>query len=220
MRNAPRVVGTRPRSDSAARSPAVDACAGSRQRCAMSSTAAGSAGAAATRGRPHAVRLRSARRHSAAAALTRSAGAARAPRRQLGGAAHHLRAVRALRHAAPRRRGRHRPVPSAFASAATRPATARCVAGARRGAAASLAAARSCAAALRSRRLRVAAACGTDALPLPTRSEAREAGVAGRARCRMLFLGDSITEAFRGTQFGETYDELKPRRKARAPPLR
>jgi GDSL-like Lipase/Acylhydrolase family len=43
--------------------------------------------------------------------------------------------------------------------------------------------------------------------------EAREAGVAGRARCRVLFLGDSITEAFRGTQFGETYDELKPRRK-------
>jgi len=41
--------------------------------------------------------------------------------------------------------------------------------------------------------------------------------VAGRARCRMLFLGDSITEAFRGTQFGETYDELKPRRKARTP---
>jgi hypothetical protein len=36
--------------------------------------------------------------------------------------------------------------------------------------------------------------------------------VAGRARCRLLFLGDSITEAFRGTQFGETYDELKPRR--------
>jgi lysophospholipase L1-like esterase len=45
--------------------------------------------------------------------------------------------------------------------------------------------------------------------------EAREAGVAGRARCKLLFLGDSITEAFRGTQFGETYDELKPRRKAR-----
>ena len=43
--------------------------------------------------------------------------------------------------------------------------------------------------------------------------EAREAGVSGRARCRVLFLGDSITEACRGTQYGETYDELKPRRK-------
>ena len=52
---------------------------------------------------------------------------------------------------------------------------------------------------------------------IPVRLEAREAGVAGHARCRMLFLGDSITEAFRGTQFGETYDELKPRRKARTP---
>jgi|APGre2960657444_1045066.scaffolds.fasta_scaffold04145_6 lysophospholipase L1-like esterase len=43
--------------------------------------------------------------------------------------------------------------------------------------------------------------------------EARESGIAGRARCRVLFLGDSITEAMRGTQYGEQYDELKPRRK-------
>ena len=42
--------------------------------------------------------------------------------------------------------------------------------------------------------------------------EAKEAGVAGRPRCRTLFLGDSITEAMRGTQFGETYDELVTRR--------
>mmetsp|Transcript_25618 Transcript_25618/g.84344 ORF Transcript_25618/g.84344 Transcript_25618/m.84344 type:complete len:454 (-) Transcript_25618:139-1500(-) len=42
--------------------------------------------------------------------------------------------------------------------------------------------------------------------------EAREAGVAGRPRCRVLFLGDSITEAMRGTQFGEAYDELSQRK--------
>ena len=42
--------------------------------------------------------------------------------------------------------------------------------------------------------------------------EAREAGTAGRPRCRTLFLGDSITEAMRGTQFGEAYDELAARR--------
>jgi len=43
--------------------------------------------------------------------------------------------------------------------------------------------------------------------------EAKEAGVLGRSRCRVLFLGDSITEAMRGTQFAETYDELKPRQR-------
>jgi len=43
--------------------------------------------------------------------------------------------------------------------------------------------------------------------------EAREAGVAGRQRCRVLFLGDSITEAMRGTQFGEHYEELRSRRR-------
>nr|AML79330.1 putative LOV domain-containing protein [Dolichomastix tenuilepis] len=42
--------------------------------------------------------------------------------------------------------------------------------------------------------------------------EARESGVAGRPRTRVLFLGDSITEAMRGTQFGEAYDELAKRR--------
>ena len=42
--------------------------------------------------------------------------------------------------------------------------------------------------------------------------EAKEAGTAGRPRCRTLFLGDSITEAMRGTQFGEHYDELAARR--------
>lgn len=42
--------------------------------------------------------------------------------------------------------------------------------------------------------------------------EAKEAGTAGRPRCRTLFLGDSITEAMRGTQFGEHYDELSARR--------
>ena len=42
--------------------------------------------------------------------------------------------------------------------------------------------------------------------------EARESGTAGRSRCRTLFLGDSITEAMRGTQFGEFYDELAGRR--------
>ena len=44
--------------------------------------------------------------------------------------------------------------------------------------------------------------------------EAREAGIAGRPRCRVLFLGDSITEAMRGTQFSEAYDELRPRSEA------
>jgi PAS domain S-box-containing protein len=44
--------------------------------------------------------------------------------------------------------------------------------------------------------------------------EAREAGTAGRPRCRTLFLGDSITEAMRGSQFGEMYDELAARRDA------
>jgi len=44
--------------------------------------------------------------------------------------------------------------------------------------------------------------------------EAKEAGTAGRPRCRTLFLGDSITEALRGSQFGELYDELAARREA------
>jgi PAS domain S-box-containing protein len=44
--------------------------------------------------------------------------------------------------------------------------------------------------------------------------EAKEAGTAGRPRCRTLFLGDSITEAMRGSQFGELYDELAARREA------
>ena len=44
--------------------------------------------------------------------------------------------------------------------------------------------------------------------------EAKEAGTQGRPRCRTLFLGDSITEACRGTQFGEYYDELAARRRA------
>jgi lysophospholipase L1-like esterase len=42
--------------------------------------------------------------------------------------------------------------------------------------------------------------------------EAKSAGTAGRPRCRTLFLGDSITEAMRGSQFGEVYDELVTRR--------
>jgi len=41
--------------------------------------------------------------------------------------------------------------------------------------------------------------------------EATEAGTAGRPRCRVLFLGDSITEAMRGSQFGKVYDELSAR---------
>jgi len=45
--------------------------------------------------------------------------------------------------------------------------------------------------------------------------EAKEAGTAGRPRCRTLFLGDSITEAMRGSQFGELYDELAARRAPR-----
>ena len=44
--------------------------------------------------------------------------------------------------------------------------------------------------------------------------EAKEAGTAGRPRCRTLFLGDSITESMRGSQFGELYDELAARREA------
>ena len=44
--------------------------------------------------------------------------------------------------------------------------------------------------------------------------EAQEAGVAGRRRCEVLFVGDSITEAMRGTQFGERYEELGARARA------
>ena len=44
--------------------------------------------------------------------------------------------------------------------------------------------------------------------------EAKEAGTAGRPRCRTLFLGDSIAESMRGSQFGELYDELAARREA------